>query len=35
MSAKEYVSELKRMNNLKEDTIHKGQYLTVVYFSEE
>lgn len=35
MSAKEYVSELKRMNNLKEDTIHKGQYLTVVYFSQE
>ena len=35
LSAKEYVEELKKMNNLREDTIHTGQYLTVVYFAEE
>ena len=27
--------KLKKMNNLREDTIHTGQYLTVVYFAEE
>ncbi|MGN0371972.1 MAG: LysM peptidoglycan-binding domain-containing protein [Enterocloster sp.] len=32
MSTGEYITELKAMNNLKEDTIHAGQYLTVVYF---
>lgn len=35
MNAREYIAELKRMNNLKEDTIHTGQYLTVVYFESE
>ena len=35
LSAREYVEELKRMNNLKEDTIHTGQYLTVLYFAAE
>ena len=34
MSVEEYVKELKQMNNLREDTIHAGQYLTVVYFQE-
>lgn len=32
MSLDEYVKQLKRMNRLKGDTIHAGQYLTVVYF---
>ena len=32
MSMDEYVSQLKQMNGLKKDTIHAGQYLTVVYF---
>ena len=32
---KRQVEELKKMNNLREDTIHTGQYLTVVYFAEE
>lgn len=35
MNTKDYVRELKSMNNLKEDTIHTGQYLTIVYFSED
>lgn len=35
MSTKEYVSELKSMNRILSDTIHKGQYLTVVYFEEQ
>ena len=30
----EYVEELKRMNGLKSEQIHSGEYLTVVYFSE-
>ena len=34
MTVEEYVKELKQMNNLREDTIHAGQYLTVVYFQE-
>lgn len=34
MNTRDYVHELKAMNNLREDTIHVGQYLTVVYFSE-
>lgn len=33
-SAAEYVEELKRMNGLKEEQIHSGEYLTVVYFTE-
>lgn len=32
MSMDEYVNQLKQMNGLKKDTIHSGQYLTVVYF---
>ena len=32
MSTGEYVKELKRMNSLRSDTIHKGQFLTVVYY---
>lgn len=30
----EYVEELKRMNGLKGEEIHSGEYLTVVYFAE-
>lgn len=33
-SKKEYVEELKRMNGLKSEKIHSGEYLTVVYFAE-
>ena len=32
MSMEEYVNQLRQMNGLKKDTIHTGQYLTVVYF---
>ncbi len=32
MSTEEYVNELKRMNSFCSDTIHKGQFLTVVYY---
>ena len=32
MSMDEYVNQLRQMNGLKKDTIHTGQYLTVVYF---
>lgn len=34
LSVEEYVKELKQMNSLQEDTIHAGQYLTVVYFQD-
>ena len=33
-SQQEYVEELKRMNGLRHDHIHSGEYLTVVYFAE-
>ena len=33
-SRSEYVEELKRMNGLKSEQIHSGEYLTVVYFAE-
>lgn len=33
-STKEYIEELKRMNNLSRDTIHAGEYLTIAYYSE-
>ena len=33
-SRAEYVEELKRMNGLKSEQIHSGEYLTVVYFAE-
>lgn len=32
MSTHEYVDCLIQMNSLKKDTIHAGQYLTVVYY---
>ena len=32
MSTHEYVDQLRQMNSLKKDTIHAGQYLTVVYY---
>lgn len=32
MDVREYVQELKRMNQLTDDTIHAGHYLTVVYY---
>ncbi len=32
MPAAEYVKELRTMNGLTSDTIHWGQYLTVLYF---
>lgn len=32
MNIGEYISELKRMNQLTSDTIHAGHYLTVVYY---
>lgn len=32
MPAAEYVEELRSMNGLTSDTIHWGQYLTVLYF---
>ncbi|MEG0215642.1 MAG: LysM peptidoglycan-binding domain-containing protein [Hungatella sp.] len=31
MSIQEYIDQLKQINGLSEDTIHAGQYLTVVY----
>lgn len=34
INLEDYLKELKHMNNLKDDTIHSGQYLTVMYFSE-
>lgn len=34
MTIEEYVKELRIMNQLKGDTIHTGQYLTVVYFED-
>ena len=33
-TTKEYVEELKRMNGLRDEHIHSGEYLTVVYFAE-
>lgn len=35
MTTAQYVKELKNMNGLKEDTIHSGQYLTVMYFAPD
>lgn len=32
MDTHEYIDHLKQMNSLKKDTIHAGQYLTVVYY---
>ncbi len=33
-SVKEYVEELKRINGLKGEDIHSGEFLTIVYFGE-
>lgn len=33
MNTVQYVNELKNINSLKDDTIHAGHYLTVVYYS--
>lgn len=33
-SVTEYVNELKKINGLKGEDIHSGEYLTVVYFAE-
>lgn len=33
-SVSEYVEELKRMNGLKGEQIHSGEFLTVMYFAE-
>ncbi len=33
-SRREYVEELKRMNGLKSEEIHSGEFLTVFYFAE-
>lgn len=35
MSVGNYMEELKQINQLKEDTIHSGCYLTIVYFEPE
>lgn len=32
LTTAQYMKELKNMNGLKEDIIHSGQYLTVMYF---
>lgn len=31
MTTAEYITELKNMNGLKEDVIHSGQHLTIMY----
>lgn len=35
MTTSQYVKELKTINGLKEDTIHSGQYLTIMYFAAD
>ena len=35
LSTQEYISELRSMNRIYDDTIHAGQYINVIYFSEE
>lgn len=32
LTTAQYVAELKSMNRLKDDLIHSGQYLTIMYF---
>lgn len=34
LTVEEYMKELCEMNQLRSDTIHAGQYLTVVYFED-
>jgi hypothetical protein len=33
-TVRQYVDELKRMNHLKSEKIHAGEFLTVVYYAE-
>lgn len=33
-TVRQYVNELKRMNNLSSESIHAGEYITVVYYAE-
>lgn len=35
LTTAQYVKELKSMNDLREDAIHSGQYLTVMYMNHE
>lgn len=35
ISREEYISEIKKINNIKDDTIHSGNYLTISYYSDE
>lgn len=35
LTVEQYVKELKNINGLKEDTIHSGHYLTVMYFTSD
>ncbi len=32
LTTADYVEKLRKINSLKEDTIHAGQYLTIVYY---
>ncbi len=34
LTVHDYMNELKQMNGLNNETIHAGQFLTVVYYSE-
>jgi LysM repeat protein len=33
-TVRQYVDELKRMNHLKSEVIHAGEFLTIVYYAE-
>ena len=33
VSTKKYVNDLKRMNNINNDIIHEGNYLTIYYYT--
>lgn len=35
MQVREYMNELKQINQLEDDTIHSGCYLTIIYFEPE
>lgn len=34
LSVKEYIDELKKINGLRNENIHSGKYLTIVYFTK-
>lgn len=34
-SVKDYINELKSMNDLKSDTIHAGEHIVIAYYSDE